>query len=219
VKEVILWLRIVERNPLDEYETRYIFKQLLEAVRYLHEHGIAHRDLKPENVLFRTKAVDSAIVLADFGFAKRVPQSEGLMESDVGTPDYAAPEILKQSYRKDVDSWALGCIVYCMLYGIPPFYGEDCSETLEKITRGDPIVFYEDCVVSNNAKDLILKLLDRNPRNRLTVGEALHHAWIHGPTEVPSGISRERKINLQPKNLKDSLTATVDYDRTLCEKL
>jgi len=207
-----LWYRLTENVTFSEHKIRPLFQQILQAVDYLHSHGIAHRDLKPENLLFRTKEPDSPIVLADFGFARRVGGT-GLMKSDVGTPDYAAPEILKQSYSISVDSWALGCILYCMLYGIPPFYSEDSAETLAKLFNGDPIMFYDDCYVSDSAKDLIMKLLDRNPSFRFSVAQAAQHPWVQRGSNHNAILSRANAKAQDQDALRKSLNANIDFEK------
>jgi serine/threonine protein kinase len=170
-----LYGRIVTRPPYREEEAAPIFHELMKAVLFLHSLGIVHRDLKPENILLRTPTIDSQIVLADFGFAKR--SVTNMMYSDVGTPDYAAPEILNiGKYTKSVDIWACGAILYFMLFGVPPFYDEDASRTLQKVCAGTSIVFPSN--VSANTKDLILGMMDRNPKLRLSALQILHHPWF-----------------------------------------
>jgi len=206
-----LWTKIDE-GFIPECEAVLLFRQLLEGVQYLHNRGIVHRDLKPENIFFRNTS-DNTLVIADFGFAKKVTKNS-LLTSDVGTAEYAAPEILSQRYGKEVDSWALGCILYCMLYCHPPFFGADVAEILNNILSEKPIHFFDEPPVSDAAQDLILKLLDRNPQNRLSISAALQHPWIQRINSTSSlKLSTEGARGIKPAGkLRGSLNAIIDYE-------
>jgi len=192
-----LFEKIYNESPFPEVDAAKIFKQIMTAVQFLHNKGIAHRDLKPENILFRTTEVNSPVVLADFGFSYKNDTREKFMHSDVGTPDYAAPEILRLSYTNGVDIWACGCILYCMLFGLPPFCADSGAETLRKITRGDAIEFYDDVIVSEDAKALILGMLNRNTSERLTAQQVLNHTWLQEYCPKPvrkNMLSRKKSV-------------------------
>jgi len=208
----------LEKSHFSEEEAAPIFRQIIDAIKYLHGRGITHRDLKPENILFRTKSPDSPIVLADFGFAKRVMGANRLMHSDVGTPDYAAPEILAFSYTDSVDMWACGCILYCMLYCIPPYYDDSPAETLRRVTTGQPVEFYDHYSVSQLSRDLIKGLLERNPKSRLTADGVLRHPWflqflpVLTPPSVKQEDERWREIFIQREH-SDKEEQTKDEEQ------
>ena len=127
-----LYDRIIEDGPFGEEAVATIFRQIMEALSYLHENGIVHRDLKPEEVLFVSKAKDSKIKLIDFGLSGSV--KGGLLKTALGTPHYVAPEILKRmKYGTKVDMWSSGVILYVLLCGFPPFYDEE--DNLGKLYR------------------------------------------------------------------------------------
>ena len=164
-----------------EYEAARILHQILTAVSYMHKRNIVHRDLKPENILFETTAEDSPVKIIDFGLARKhyANMGEPNMTTVVGTPYYIAPEVLGRSYGKACDLWSIGVIAYLLLCGYPPFNGADNKEVYESILRG----FYRFPVddwkeVSSGAKDFIRRLLQRDPRNRMTVDQALRHPWL-----------------------------------------
>jgi len=151
------------------------------AVRYMHDiHHIAHRDLKPENFLFEIDAPieQNQLKLIDFGLSKVCPPGQ-YMTSLLGTPYYVAPEVLQKRYTEACDNWAVGVIIYILLCGYPPFRGRDDRDTLALIKLGnvnfDP---KEWSVISADAKDLILRLLTKDVRLRLSARQVLDHVWV-----------------------------------------
>lgn len=116
---------IVMKQKLTEDETRKVFRQLFDGMKYLHDRNIVHRDLKPENILLTDK--DLHIKIADFGLAKIIGE-ESFTTTLCGTPSYVAPEILLDSkhrrYTRAVDVWSLGVVLYICLCGFPPFSDE-----------------------------------------------------------------------------------------------
>jgi len=192
-----LFERIAKKGPLLESECRDAFKGLLMAVNYLHSLGIAHRDLKPENMLFETQNKGASVKIVDFGFAK-MEHGGTPLTTPIGTVAYAAPEVLlEEQYSKSVDIWSIGCVLYFMLFGRPPFYSEDDGELEDLATEGI-YEFPEKPVVSPQAKDLISCLLEKNPSKRLTASQALTHVWVKGveKTTDTSQISNENNNNL-----------------------
>lgn len=176
-----LFDRIVAKAYYNEKEARDTCKIVLEAVRYLHENHVAHRDLKPENLLLLSDVDDSAVKIADFGFAKRVYQPNSLT-TQCGTPGYVAPEILEgTAYDERADMWSVGVILYILLGGYPPFIESTQRDLFRKIRKGD-YEFHEEYwgTVSAEAKELISSLLAVDCKDRLTADEALENAWILG---------------------------------------
>uniref|UniRef100_A0A480ZWI0 calcium/calmodulin-dependent protein kinase n=1 Tax=Sus scrofa TaxID=9823 RepID=A0A480ZWI0_PIG len=130
-----LFDRILERGVYTERDASLVIRQVLAAVKYLHENGIVHRDLKPENLLYLTPEENSKIMITDFGLSKM--EQSGVMSTACGTPGYVAPEVLAQKpYSKAVDCWSIGVITYILLCGYPPFYEETESKLFEKIKEG-----------------------------------------------------------------------------------
>ncbi|XP_046681845.1 phosphorylase b kinase gamma catalytic chain, skeletal muscle/heart isoform isoform X2 [Homalodisca vitripennis] len=167
---------------LSEKKTRYIMRQLLEALSHVHSHDIVHRDLKPENIL-----LDDAmnVKLTDFGFARILKQGE-MLHDLCGTPGYLAPEVLKSNmfenspgYGQAVDMWACGVIMYTLLVGCPPFWHRKQMVMLRNIMDGKySFTSPEWSDITEEPKDLIRKLLVVNPAERLTVREALQHPFF-----------------------------------------
>jgi len=174
-----LFDRIVDKGYYSEKSTVHIIKQILHAVKYLHEKGIAHRDLKPENLLCSGSGSRETVKIADFGLSKIFSENEDLVTS-CGTPGYVAPEVLMcESYDKSVDMWGIGIITYILLAGYPPFYAENDTALFEKIMNAE-YDFDDECWddVSDLAKDFIQHLLVKDPHDRFTAEQALQHAWI-----------------------------------------
>jgi calcium/calmodulin-dependent protein kinase (CaM kinase) II len=130
-----------------------------------------HRDIKPDNILFDEM---DRVKLADFGSAVWVAE-EGTVSGLVGTPYYAAPEVVMgRDYNEKVDVWSAGVVLYAMLAGFPPFYGETVEEIFESVVRGNlrfpPKVFRN---VSPEAKDLLRKMICRDVSRRFSAEQAL----------------------------------------------
>lgn len=174
-----LFEKIVQRGRYSERDAAQIFKQIVCGVQYLHDKGIAHRDLKPENVLSADNGDgDEKIKIADFGFSKAFDEST--LRTSCGSPNYVAPEILTEDhYDKSVDIWSLGVILYILLCGYPPFYAKTNPELFKKIMACQ--YDFNDkrwLPISESAKDLIGKLLVRDPEQRPSAQQILMHPWI-----------------------------------------
>ena len=172
----------IENNNLSENVGKYVMKQLLSAVAFCHKNGIIHRDLKPENILLEEEEEATneyfTIKVIDFGTSGKMKKGQKYNEV-IGTPFYIAPEVLNNNYDEKCDMWSCGVILYVMLSGEPPFYGENDDEIYNHILNSE--VKFNQKVwddISNEAQDLIKKLLNKNHRERLSAVEALQHPWI-----------------------------------------
>lgn len=184
---------IVRESRLSEADTRKLFKQLFDGIKYLHDRNIVHRDIKPENILLIDE--DLNVKLADFGLAKIIGE-ESFTTTLCGTPSYVAPEILSDSrhrkYTKAVDIWSLGVVLYICLCGFPPFSDElfdprNYPYTLTQQIRGGrfnyPSPYWDP--VSDLALDLIDSMLVVDPGKRFNVDQCLAHPWMNlKPTAV-----------------------------------
>ncbi|KAK2166756.1 hypothetical protein NP493_1303g00033 [Ridgeia piscesae] len=195
-----LFERIVTIGSYTEKDAAFCVRHILEGLKYLHDNDIVHRDLKPENLLYKDESENSVLKIADFGLAT-ISNNHVLLQTVCGTPGYCAPEVLKStSYGKAVDIWAVGVIIYILLCGYEPFYDENQSKLFKKILKCD-YVFHKDCWsdISENAKDLISRMLVLNPAKRLTAGQALKHRWVQG-----SGAKSD--------NLTDTVTKIKEFN-------
>ena len=157
-----LFGRLKEESTFSENRVRLYAAEIALGLGHLHSLGFIYRDLKPENILVD---IDGHLKITDFGLAKNTDESGGTTTSFCGTPEYIAPEMLqRQPYTKSVDWWSFGILIFEMLTGLPPFYDENVNQMYRAILR-DEIQYPSH--VSRNARDLIDKLLDRNPQSRL----------------------------------------------------
>ncbi|XP_071706918.1 phosphoenolpyruvate carboxylase kinase 2-like [Rutidosis leptorrhynchoides] len=182
-----LFDRISKRaGVFSEPESASIFSPLISAISYCHRLGIAHRDIKPDNVLFDSRG---NLKLADFGSAEWFAMNDRqTMTGVVGTPYYVAPEILSgREYNEKVDVWSAGVILYIMLAGVPPFYGESPEETFEAVLRANlrfPTRLFRS--VSPEAKDLLRKMLCKDVSRRFSADQVLRHPWVVSGGETRS---------------------------------
>lgn len=160
-------------NKLSEIEARYIIRQVVEGLLYLHKHNIAHRDMTLTNLLL-TK--DMRIKIADFGLATQLNSRDEKHMTMCGTPNYISPEVAtRSSHGLETDLWGLGCLLYTLLVGHPPFDTDAIKSTLTKVVMSD---FSLPNYLSNKAKDLINCLLRKNPRDRIDLQGVLNHDFM-----------------------------------------
>ena len=174
---------IVERGEKIGYTEQWARKisvDIVNALAYLHENGVVHRDLKPENLLLSEKE-NFVIKLADFGFAGILDKTHRELHDRLGTPGYAAPEILlEKDYGTEVDMWSFGVVLYILLCGYPPFDDEDEDEQDRCIVGG--ILEFDDedwGHVSKEAKDLVRKCLTVDQSTRYTAKQVFSHPWMN----------------------------------------
>ncbi|XP_058101662.1 phosphoenolpyruvate carboxylase kinase 1 [Magnolia sinica] len=171
-----LYDRISERT-FSEPEAASVMSPLMEAIAHCHRRGVAHRDIKPDNILFDGR---NRLKLADFGSADCFVDSGRSMRGIVGTPYYVAPEVISgRDYNEKIDVWSAGVILYIMLAGIPPFYGDSAAEIFEAVLRANlrfPTRIFR--AVSSSAKDLIRRMLCKDVSKRFSAEQVLRHPWI-----------------------------------------
>ena len=177
-------------------------RNMLEALKYMHERRVVHRDLKPENLILASKDNDYDLRIADFGLATFMHTDE-LLKLRCGSPGYVAPELLEdKGYDLAADIFSTGIILYVLLSGRPAFRGFNLTEILQRNKRGDvdyPARSWDK--ISAKAKDLVARMLDKNRLTRITAAEALKHPWFHqDETEINNesldfraGIQEEEK--------------------------
>lgn len=172
--ELFYHLQKVRRFPL--IRAKFYICELISAIETLHSMNIVYRDLKPENILLDHQG---HIALCDFGLCKINMKNDQKTNTFCGTPEYLAPELLlNKGYTRVVDFWTIGVLLYEMITSLPPYYDEDVNKMYNKILN-DPLIFPD--YVDPITKDLIEKLLDRNPDLRLGangVNEIKNHEFF-----------------------------------------
>lgn len=164
-------LQKLKRFP--EERAAYYVRSLALSLLYCHEKNVIHRDIKPENLLVDSKG---EVKIADFGWSVHAPSSK--RHTLCGTLDYLPPEMVEgQAHDKTVDIWSLGVLCYEFLVGSPPFEAQGHSETYRRISKVD-LKFPS--FVTEGARDLIAKLLVKDPKARLPLHQVVQHPWIKG---------------------------------------
>ncbi|KAK6923652.1 Protein kinase domain [Dillenia turbinata] len=204
-----LFDRIVKKGHYSEREAAKLIKTIVGVVEACHSLGVMHRDLKPENFLFSSSHEDAALKATDFGLS--VFYKPGETFSDVvGSPYYVAPEVLSKHYGPESDVWSAGIILYILLSGVPPFWAETENGIFRQILRGK-LDFESDPwpLISDSAKDLIRKMLDRNPKRRFTahevIAERLSEEEIGGLKELFKMLDTDNSGTITFDELKEGL--------------
>jgi calcium-dependent protein kinase len=184
-----LFDRIIDSGHFTEVQAAIVLQNMFRAIFYMHENHICHRDLKPENFLFTTKEPieKTHLKVIDFGLACKFTQDQ-VLTTKAGTPYYVAPQVLAGKYDMSSDLWSLGVIMYVVLCGYPPFYGESDADVLAKVRLGNFSFNAADWkAISEDAKNLIRMLLKMNPRDRYTAEQALNHVWVRNKAPKAQG--------------------------------
>lgn len=218
-----LFEQVVAYGSFPESKAQDVTREMASALSFLHRHGLVHKDVKPENILLSSRVVDhnnssvyrrnnrhesiSLVKLADFGSAG--PAGTVTSLEDIGTAAYLSPELLTSGICTSAcDMWALGCVLYIMLSGSHPFDldGMSPDQVVEHRIKTEPISFAFSAWdnVSPDAKDLISKLLVKDPALRLTADQMLQHPWVNangaavGSLRRPSPLLAGQPIPMSP---------------------
>lgn len=180
------------KGPLDEVKAKLWFKQICEAIRYMHGNGIAHRDLKSENVLI---SKTGNIKVTDFGFARVCIDQKGkrlLSETYCGSAAYVGPEVLKAKPYNPMlsDIWSLGVVLYVMVNNAIPFDDSDIRKMMVK-QNARKWCFSSKVTkkLSPECKDLIVKMLEPELERRIIMSSIFEHPWLKDAASLPSNPS------------------------------
>uniref|UniRef100_A0A2R9A5U8 Serine/threonine-protein kinase 36 n=1 Tax=Pan paniscus TaxID=9597 RepID=A0A2R9A5U8_PANPA len=166
-------------GKLPEDQVQAIAAQLVSALYYLHSHRILHRDMKPQNILL---AKGGGIKLCDFGFARAMSTNTMVLTSIKGTPLYMSPELVEERpYDHTADLWSVGCILYELAVGTPPFYATSIFQLVSLILK-DPVRWPS--TISPCFKNFLQGLLTKDPRQRLSWPDLLYHPFIAGHVTI-----------------------------------
>jgi len=188
-----------EHHRLSEEDAKVMFRQCLAALDYCHKRRIVHRDLKPENLLMDE---NNNIKVADFGLAGITSGAGKTLNQMVGTPEFAAPEIVNGlPYEGSaVDIWSMGVILYEMTCGSLPFKGPSMRELFKKISAGQmaPMLPH----LSADLKDLVKRMLTVDASKRLTLAQVKKHKWVYLPGDDDEGMEATTKRTLSSRALR-----------------
>ena len=188
---------IQKTNGLDELKAFEYFIQIVNAVYFLHQNNIIHRDIKPENILIDE---NNALKLCDFGWAKELNVNK--RATFCGTMEYMAPEIVgSEMYDFSVDIWSLGILLYELIMGHSPFRSKSKKDRniMIKIKKHD-LVFDKDKNISKECIDLINRLLDMNPEQRLKIKDIFEHPFV----VANENKIKKNKVSPRKESLDDS---------------
>jgi len=174
-------------NQLTPSQAREMFYKLCLGVKQCHSKNIAHLDIKLENILLNADA--SRIVLADFGMSRMNGNAQVLTTRPIGTPFYAAPEVYDKFIPMEADIWSLGIVFHVLLTGTWPYNAESDEKLKFRATNGMVSI---QPGINSVARDLLGKLLNRNPKERATINEILSHPYFY-----PTTSRSESKCSIQ----------------------
>lgn len=202
--EVSLSAFIKKRQRLSENTCRIFLRMLAEAMKYLRANNVCHFDLKPQNLLLTRCKPSSTYVLkiCDFGFAQHLSLEE---ENDTikGSPLYMAPEIiLKHKYDPRADLWSIGVILYECLFGNAPYSSRSIQELLDKVKALQRIEIPSNSKISNECEDLLTRLLQHDPDERITFEEFFNHDFVD-LKHAPSDKNMEKAIEIVTKAVEE----------------
>ena len=202
---------IDERGTMKEDEVKFYFTQIKDALKYLIDRSIYHRDIKPQNILVHYKRQnglvdldtnyrDVQLKLADFGFAKEM-ENESMSDTLCGTPMYMAPEIVfSKKYLVNSDLWSVGIILFQAVYGYFPFGKPKNIVELMKNIDSIQLTFPK---VSDSLSNLLSRLIQRNPKKRLSWNEFFSHPWFDIEEEIFTEELYGLEIVINENNVKE----------------
>ncbi|KAL3690103.1 hypothetical protein R1sor_016412 [Riccia sorocarpa] len=173
-----LFDRIVEKGTYSEAVASALIRTIVGVIAACHSLGVMHRDLNPKNFLLASNSEDAPLKATGFRLSVFFKPGEKFTDI-VGSPYYIAPEMLIREYGPEADIWSAGVILYILLSGVPPFWGDTDYDLFKKILYGRvDYSSYPWPDISSKAKDLVKRMLEVNPKTRITAKEVLAHPWI-----------------------------------------
>ncbi|XP_056360292.1 calcium/calmodulin-dependent protein kinase kinase 2 isoform X1 [Oenanthe melanoleuca] len=218
-------MEIPTLKPLSEDQARFYFQDLIKGIEYLHYQKIIHRDIKPSNLLV---GEDGHVKIADFGVSNEFKGTDALLTNTVGTPAFMAPETLSETRKifsgKALDVWAMGITLYCFVFGQCPFMDERILSLHNKI-KTQTLEFPDQPEVTDFLKDLISRMLDKNPESRISVPEIKLHPWVtkNGAELLPTEDENCTLVEVTEEEVENSVKhipslATVILVKTMIRK-
>ncbi|RQM24575.1 hypothetical protein B5M09_004595 [Aphanomyces astaci] len=163
--------------PLPEALARKYLRDMLCGLQYLHFHKVVHRDIKPENILVTS---DDVAKIADFGAARMVMNEAETLTVAKGTPAFMAPEMFNidaEYTGPSVDVWSLGATLFMLVFGHPPWSADNEIELADKVQR-DELTFPEGVVLEPHLKNLLTRMLTKDPERRIVLADVINHEWV-----------------------------------------
>jgi calcium-dependent protein kinase len=202
-----LFKLIKNEGKQNEITTAIIMFQLFSAINYCNQRKIMHRDLKPENIMIENKKLYGYIHIKVIDFGTATFYQKGNEKQLAGTPYYIAPEVLDKNYNEKCDIWSLGVIMYLLLVGKYPFHGKTSEEIFDNIKncKYDKKILFNDKNISNEARELLFKLLIVNPNERIDINDAVNDKWFK-KLKI-----KEKLSEIKPSTIKSILNNIKHY--------
>ncbi|CAH1184563.1 unnamed protein product [Phyllotreta striolata] len=214
-------LEVPTDTPLDEHTAWTYFRDVVLGIEYLHYQRIIHRDIKPANLLLSDAG---RVQIADLGVCNEFHGADAFLSTTAGTPAFTAPEALSEKNEagfsgKCTDIWSMGITLYAFLYGRVPFYDDNIVGLYSKI-KSQPVVFPDTPSISDNLKDLIKKMLLKEPSQRLTLPEIKVHPWVtrRGQCPLPSEEENCHLVEVTEEEVAKVITSIPKLDTLILIK-
>ncbi|XP_045343635.1 calcium/calmodulin-dependent protein kinase kinase 1 isoform X4 [Leopardus geoffroyi] len=213
-------MEVPSDKPFPEEQARLYLRDIILGLEYLHCQKIIHRDIKPSNLLLGD---DGHVKIADFGVSNQFEGNDAQLSSTAGTPAFMAPEAISDSGQsfsgKALDVWATGVTLYCFVYGKCPFI-DDYILALHRKIKNEAVVFPEEPNISEELKDLILKMLDKNPETRIGVPDIKLHPWVtkSGEEPLPSEEEHCSVVEVTEEEVKNSVKLIPSWTTVILVK-
>jgi serine/threonine protein kinase len=197
-----VFTKLLALRRFTEGNAATIGAQMVGAIDYIHSMSVMHRDIKAENFLLEEDSTTSVVKMIDFGMACKF--SPGQKFNDIcGSPHYLAPELVGQRYSKEVDMWALGVLLYLLLYGQYPFDGDEHRAIMMKIVT-EQIKWSPKVKLQPNTVDFMKACLQQKIRERISAAQAMKHPWIVA-AEGPDGFEKDADEGDGKEDLKETV--------------
>uniref|UniRef100_A0A182M8R2 calcium/calmodulin-dependent protein kinase n=1 Tax=Anopheles culicifacies TaxID=139723 RepID=A0A182M8R2_9DIPT len=215
-------LSIPTDTPLSEERAWNVFRDVLLGVEYLHYQRIIHGDLKPANLLLSDSG---SVKVADLGVCNEFLGEDAAMNngSTAGTPAFRAPETLLPGQHfyngKAADIWALGATLFSLVHGNVPFIATSVPGVYEKI-KNDPLEYPANSSISEELRDLISRMLDKDPQQRITLPQIKEHPWLtrHGSVRIPSEEENCRLVQINDEDMNSVVKSIPKLDTLILIK-
>ncbi|CAG9323184.1 CDPK1_35 [Blepharisma stoltei] len=216
-----LFDKIIKQNAIGENLAARYMRDILSAINYCHSQGIAHRNLNPESLVLDNPDDNAILKISDFESFEKIVRTTRYQKRSIGNTYYMAPELFKGEYGKEIDIWSAGVILCTLISGNPPFHGKTRDEIFNSIQKGLDLSSSDYVLASDEAKDLISKMLEKDPKMRITAEEALNHPWIENRAnnKVPDNVivsgtlDRLAKFTVKSK-VEQSILNFISYQIT-----
>ncbi|XVE65926.1 hypothetical protein DITRI_Ditri08aG0038900 [Diplodiscus trichospermus] len=197
-----LFAKVLRRGRLAEAAARRYFSQLLSALNFCHQNGVAHRDVKPQNLLLDQ---NGNLKVSDFGLSALPEQlNNGLLHTACGTPAYTAPEVVRRKGYdgSKADAWSCGVILFVLLAGYLPF---DCSNLVAMYKKMHRREFQFPSWISKQGKAIIWQLLDPNPDTRMSMAKLMETSWFKKSSPTFMSSNNQQESLLRNRKLKHDM--------------